>query len=561
ACGSFTYNGQTYTQSGDYDVHFTTPVNCDSIVHLHLELGQNTYSTLNVDACDSYTWRGETYTQSGTYSRTLINSQGCDSICTLNLTISHDVASESTITACGSYDLNGETISTSGDYTRTYPLSNSCDSVVTYHINIMQPVDNQFVQLACGSFTWNGQTYYADGDYVQNFTTTSGCDSIVTMHLYLGTEDSNTLEQVACGSYTWNGQVYSESGQYTQTLQNIYGCDSVLTLNLTIYEPDNTSETMTACDSYEWHGTTYTESGSYQAIFQNQYGCDSTITLNLTIHSSSDIYEFDTISCGSVIWDGEEFSASGSYTKVFESINGCDSTVMMHLVYHEKIVDERDGNEYCTREYGNQVWMAENLRYLPQVDKLKSSTNPKYYVYGYTGTSVSGAKLAVNATIRDTTYQTLGVLYNWHAAITACPTGWHLPSSSEWEELFTYIENTPGFLSDTTSVACSLASQEYWAEGYDYNAVGLTPAKNNSSEFNGKPGGYCLINGAESATLQASSFQKITEQANWWTSTEESTAAYRIMFSNTSNIYDNSTIATHRAFSVRCVKDSDQEGD
>ncbi|MFV0266740.1 MAG: FISUMP domain-containing protein [Draconibacterium sp.] len=34
-----------------------------------------------------------------------------------------------------------------------------------------------------------------------------------------------------------------------------------------------------------------------------------------------------------------------------------------------------------------------------------------------------------------------GVLYNWPAASSSCPAGWHLPSDAEWAELADFIKN------------------------------------------------------------------------------------------------------------------------
>jgi uncharacterized protein (TIGR02145 family) len=55
-----------------------------------------------------------------------------------------------------------------------------------------------------------------------------------------------------------------------------------------------------------------------------------------------------------------------------------------------------------------------------------SGTDPLIYVYGYDGTDVDPAKVTAN-------YGTCGVLYNYPAAILACPTGWHLPTDPEWK--------------------------------------------------------------------------------------------------------------------------------
>ena len=76
--------------------------------------------------------------------------------------------------------------------------------------------------------------------------------------------------------------------------------------------------------------------------------------------------------------------------------------------------DSRDGNEYNWVQIGNQVWMAENLAYLPSVnmvaDGSEDAAGSYYYVYGYDGTNVTDAKATAN-------YTTYGVLYNWTAAM------------------------------------------------------------------------------------------------------------------------------------------------
>ncbi|MBN1180690.1 MAG: hypothetical protein JXB49_00285 [Bacteroidales bacterium] len=111
-------------------------------------------------------------------------------------------------------------------------------------------------------------------------------------------------------------------------------------------------------------------------------------------------------------------------------------------------IDSRDNTHYSAVKIGKQVWMAENLKYLPSVSDTsnKSDTVPCYYVYGYYGNFVADAKLNPN-------YITRGVLYNWSAASNGeliqdndtigvqgiCPTGWHLPSISEWTELTDYL--------------------------------------------------------------------------------------------------------------------------
>lgn len=92
--------------------------------------------------------------------------------------------------------------------------------------------------------------------------------------------------------------------------------------------------------------------------------------------------------------------------------------------------DPRDGKTYKTINIGSQTWMAENLAWLPSVNSPSHGSNsePCYYVDDYNGNIIDEAK-------STNYYATYGVLYNWTAAMTCCPSGWHLPSDDDWNEL------------------------------------------------------------------------------------------------------------------------------
>ena len=135
--------------------------------------------------------------------------------------------------------------------------------------------------------------------------------------------------------------------------------------------------------------------------------------------------------------------------------------------------DSRDGKVYKTVTIGEQVWMAENLAYLPSVidpptgsEDAGHETDPYYYVYGYADIDVAAAKATEN-------YQTYGVLYNWTAAITACPSGWHLPSDAEWKQLEMYLGVTQEEADETwwrgTDVDEATATENYQTYGVLYN--------------------------------------------------------------------------------------------
>lgn len=121
-------------------------------------------------------------------------------------------------------------------------------------------------------------------------------------------------------------------------------------------------------------------------------------------------------------------------------------------------IDSRDGQRYNWVQIGSQIWMAENLNY------NYGRGSGKY----------------------DNIY---GRVYDWRTALRACPTGWHLPSDSEWIELEEYLGmNSEDLLSggyrESGNVGLKLKSRTGWEfyiqPGNGYDNFG----------FNALPGGY-----------------------------------------------------------------------
>ena len=208
-------------------------------------------------------------------------------------------------------------------------------------------------------------------------------------------------------------------------------------------------------------------------------------------------------------------------------------------------IDSRDGNEYNWVQIGDQVWMAENLAYLPSVnmvaDGSEDAAGSYYYVYGYDGTNVADAKATDN-------YATYGVLYNWTAAMDGeassttnpsgiqgvCPAGWHLPSDAEWTELTDYLGGTSvagGKLKETGTT--------HWNS--------LNTDATNETGFTALPGGNRHSSGV---------FSVIGYYGVWWSATEydASSAWYRNVSSNYSNVPRDSS-SKEVGFCVRCVRD------
>jgi len=128
----------------------------------------------------------------------------------------------------------------------------------------------------------------------------------------------------------------------------------------------------------------------------------------------------------------------------FTGISGNYKTVVTDIPVQNKTINfnfascvDPDNKNYTTVTLGSQIWMAENLAYLPAVSPSTISSNIEkyYYVYNYQGVDINEAKAT-------SFFSTYGVLYNWPAAMNGhasssanpsgvrgvCPDGWHLPS-------------------------------------------------------------------------------------------------------------------------------------
>ncbi|GBU22220.1 hypothetical protein R80B4_02126 [Fibrobacteres bacterium R8-0-B4] len=167
-----------------------------------------------------------------------------------------------------------------------------------------------------------------------------------------------------------------------------------------------------------------------------------------------------------------------------------------------KFIDSRDGQTYKTVNIGNQMWMAENIRF----------------------------KVAGSWCYSDC--RKYGRWYNLNMAKAVCPKGWHLPSRDEWAELVTFVG------SETAGKKLKSAS------GWNENG-------NGTDEF-----GFSALPGGDHSVANGRSFT-VGYHGYWWTATEDSggdDAYSRHMFYNLDSVGGQYCYKDHGC-SVRCVAD------
>jgi len=237
---------------------------------------------------------------------------------------------------------------------------------------------------------------------------------------------------------------------------------------------------------------------------------------------------------------------SGIYKTVLTDVPNQSKELKIPFI---KCIDA-DGNNYSVVKIGDQIWMAENLKYLPVVNDNQefefngNCSRPGYGVYGYDGSDVNTAKSQTN-------YTTYGVLYNWFAVNSGniCPVGWHVPTANEWTVLNDFLcNNAYGYEGNGDDIAKSLTSTSGWLASSEPGTVGNDQGFNNSSGFSALPGGY---------RFNGSKFNNIGFAGNWWSASSgasNNTAWYRFLIYDRSNFCE-SYHGSKDGFSVRCLRD------
>jgi uncharacterized protein (TIGR02145 family) len=206
-----------------------------------------------------------------------------------------------------------------------------------------------------------------------------------------------------------------------------------------------------------------------------------------------------------------------------QSGTGVLSPVLHILDPDSEFTDSRDDKVYRFVNIGTQRWMAENLNY----ERLGS------YCYDND----------------ETNCELYGRLYTWESAMNgadssssepsgvrgACPSGWHLPSRSEWGTLLQYIYDDIG--ETFRQVAPYLKADYGWSNSGGNNRYG----------FSAVGGGY--------RDPLNNHFFELRNQGTWWASSMDFYGTpHSYMMEHDISDFLPRTTNSELAISVRCVE-------
>ena len=412
----------------------------------------------------------------------------------------------------------------------------SFDEILGYwkHEGVAQKQGNQYIGSASHFSWWNLDVPETFNEFYGTVNSTVG-DPISNAQINLVSPTLGTVN-----SYT------NIEGQFSGRVPR----NQNLTLN--IYLPCSTTNYWALAETQAIQSVEDSIVGSYTASLSGFYPITGTV-VNCQSQPISDGY----VSLGSQVYitnQGEftiQTCATGQYIiqgfdltfpdsiKVSDLLSiqvgssGADAGNIQACSQYAATVTDIDGNTYPTLLIGAQLWTTENLKttrfangsVIPNVIENATwapLTTPAWCNYN-------------NALTNDSLY---GKLYNGWAAVSSsnlCPTGWHVPTISEWVDLSDY-------LGGLDVAGGKMKSVDGWSIG---QGVGGT----NSSGFSCLPGGYRNLSGNGSFGGLGGGY--------WWSSTGQAGTnnnAHMTLYGCCNYVSFNG-ITKKTGMSIRCIKD------
>jgi uncharacterized protein (TIGR02145 family) len=157
-----------------------------------------------------------------------------------------------------------------------------------------------------------------------------------------------------------------------------------------------------------------------------------------------------------------------------------------NTVVKGSFTDDRDNQTYKTVKIGSQTWMAENLNYASENSWCYNDSSSYCNTYGR--------------------------LYTWESAMTVCPSGWHLPDTTDWVRLMKAVggrDSTVFCVSGSCLVyRIGVGAKLKATSGWEYQ--GITRNGTDEYGFSALPGG---------STGSTGICYGVGGMIDWWAST------------------------------------------
>ena len=225
----------------------------------------------------------------------------------------------------------------------------------------------------------------------------------------------------------------------------------------------------------------------------------------------------------------ESSSSNISSSSIDESSSSEESSSSLNDDYdanNNTLTDPRDGQIYKTVTIGSQVWMAENLNYLPE-DTVGTIWAGKSVCGGGNWKSLEEGDCSIFGRLYEEDFTKMEEYID-----SICPNGWSLPSKKQYENLIS-------FLGEDANNKMKIANSIYW------NINDST----NQSGFSAIPAGYYSSKGfnylnKEGVSVASFAFVSIGSNARNVISIQDDESDF--WWSSFNN---------YHYMSVRCIKD------
>ena len=312
----------------------------------------------------------------------------------------------------------------------------------------------------------------------------------------------------------------------------------------TYYTCKSDGWTLSSVLEYDTYGKTCSEDGSIvsgEVVVENKYVCDAGVfrvanEMELSLNKGCVSYtENDRVR--------KQISAEQ------DSIYTCKNSVWEGSVFtYDMLTDMRDSKIYRTVVIGSQTWMAENLNYADSTNYPGMKRRNGCYKnsldscakYGRLYTWAAAMDSAGTFSTNGKNCGRYGTCSPTYPVRGICPEGWHLPDTTEWNDLFAAV----GGISTAGKM---LKSQTGWRV---YSGI----VNEDAYDFSALPAGYWH-----------SEYRECTDvgyYAYFWSATEfrsgsDDEISYHVKlrfgFDNIMLYYSDKKLG----HSVRCVKDSE----